>query len=975
MHVARPRLIRRLSDAPVVLIEAGGGYGKSTLAAEYRRTLGIASAEAVLERAVSGADELIGVLRRGLRRAGLTDAAAVLTAAGVADERPLLLVVDEVQRASGEAVELLVGLATSLPEHHRLLLIGRRLDPRLRALPSVFLGTDDLAFDDTELAALLGGVEHVAHLRRVTQGWPAAAELRRPLARPRRRGPTRHPRPAARRSARGRLRHRPHPLSTARPPAPAVPRGRRRGGRPGRTDDAPRRRPPGPSLPPGLARTPGPGARGPRPSDPASRGLAAPGLVAAGLARRGLARARPRSPPRLRRPRAASSALARAARRGGTAYADAGELSAALALLSGDGVAVAELLAGRRWQELAALDLAELRVILSTLPEEALAAHPFALVQVARLADRTVDFELRVALLEQALALLGEGPVRREAEAELVATRAVTAPGDETEAAARAILAAAAPGETVTRARALTALARVDAWRGEPATMLRAEGYLAQAAALCRIAREPEWEAWTLNALGYRVAFARGDLDLAVEHMNAALALLPEPDSERAAVATFLAEALAYLGRLDDAESALREAAEIGRRLGDHRVRAYAAWTWTTLASLRGDAAATIQRIRAVERHPGDWFEHPTGAEFLADAALALARVGESEAALAYAERARERAEALGHPEIAWIATGAVEARFGDPALALDVLTRFAASPQQAPARRVADAALPGVRGLARGRPARGDLRRAGARGRRGARPPGPPRPPRARHRRAERAAGAGGHAARRVRRDRRRPRAGPAAGPRGDAGQAARPVRRAADRRGGGRGALARAPTCRPAAAGCATCSTACARRAAISSPATASRSCSRPRRSSTRGASRQSAAAVRSAAPAEQAGLARAALARYAGDLLPADRYEAWASAPRERLRRRYLDLLDLLSDDAVERGDLDEAIRLLDQAQVAEPLDESRYVRAAELLLFQGRRGSAAVLVERALKLRAGLGLPETPTLTRLRDATRT
>ena len=131
----------------------------------------------MLERGVSGADELIGVLRRGLRRAGLTDAAAVLTAAGVADERPLLLVVDEVQRASGEAVELLVGLATSLPEHHRLLLIGRRLDPRLRALPSVFLGTDDLAFDDTELAALLGGVEHVAHLRRVTQGWPAAAEL------------------------------------------------------------------------------------------------------------------------------------------------------------------------------------------------------------------------------------------------------------------------------------------------------------------------------------------------------------------------------------------------------------------------------------------------------------------------------------------------------------------------------------------------------------------------------------------------------------------------------------------------------------------------------------------------------------------------------------------------------------------------------------------------------------------------------
>jgi DNA-binding SARP family transcriptional activator len=96
---------------------------------------------------------------------------------------------------------------------------------------------------------------------------------------------------------------------------------------------------------------------------------------------------------------------------------------------------------------------------------------------------------------------------------------------------------------------------------------------------------------------------------------------------------------------------------------------------------------------------------------------------------------------------------------------------------------------------------------------------------------------------------------------------------------------------------------------------------------------------------------GLARTALARYTGELLPGDRYEPWATGPRERLRRRYLELLDLLADDAVERGDVDEAIRLLDQAQSAEPLDEERYVRAAELLLFQGRRGSAQALVERA------------------------
>ena len=514
MHVARPRLISRLSDAPVVLIEAGGGYGKSTLAAEFRRTLGIASAEAVLERGVSGADELIGVLRRGLRRAGLTDAAAVLTAAGVADERPLLLVVDEVQRASGEAVELLAGLATSLPEHHRLLLIGRRLDPRLRALPSVFLGTDDLAFDDAELTALLGGPEHVAHLRRVTQGWPAAAELaglwlardgivpRGTLAqlldgllagvsdadRTRLALLARLPLlshevadAVAGPGALSMLLDAGLPVRPSRPGWLELPDPIRealaRPASPARAVPAPRRPPLPPAAPPASSSPP----RRRRRSRARAVPRSAPPRRRSRPPRRRVGRAAPASPRVAAsgvaaRAAAPSALFAVAARSAAAAYADAGELSAALALLAGDGAAVAELLAGRRWQELAALDLAELRVILSTLPEEALAAHPFALVQVARLAERTVDFELRLALLEQALALLGDGPVRREAEAELVATQAVTAPGDETEAAARAILAAAAPGETVTRARALTALARVDAWRGEPATMLRAEG-------------------------------------------------------------------------------------------------------------------------------------------------------------------------------------------------------------------------------------------------------------------------------------------------------------------------------------------------------------------------------------------------------------------------------------------------------------------------------------------------------------------
>ena len=117
----------------------------------------------------------------------------------------------------------------------------------------------------------------------------------------------------------------------------------------------------------------------------------------------------------------------------------------------------------------------------------------------------------------------------------------------------------------------------------------------------------------------------------------------------------------------------------------------------------------------------------------------------------------------------------------------------------------------------------------------------------------------------------------------------------------------------------------------------------------------------------------LAQLALARYPGQLLPEDRYEDWSARDRERLRRRHLELLDVLVEEAIDRDSVDEAIRLLDRAMDEEPLDEERYLRAAELLLRQGRRGGARGIVERATAVRDGLGLPPGPRLVRLMRAT--
>ena len=868
---------------------------------------------------------------------------------------PVLLVIDEVQRASGDAAAQMAALATRLPAPHRLLLAGRRLDAQLARLRStlgaVHVDQDALAFDDQEIGALLDALlerpsspAEIEAVKRAGVAWPAASVL----------------------------------AATAIARAPGTLRLGVRGGAlegllDGLLDGLPE---------PTIERI-GRLAHLPLLSVAVADACAGAGsldsLRDAGLPLRHGRFGWLELPDPVRDALAARTPLPpEAARAAATAYADAGEPATAVALLGADPAGLAAHLAGRRWQELAALELAELRALLRTLPDDAIAAHPMALVQVARIAERSVDLTLRTESLERAVELLAPGPERREAQAELADARAVVDPEAGVEALADAVLRDVTASEPVARGRALAARARVEAWRGDAISLLAAEEHLGEAAALYRLAGEREWQAMALTALGYRVAFARGDFARAIDHMSSALALLPDPGTERASLATYLAEALAYVGRLDEAEAALREAADIGRQIGDHRTQAYVGWTWTVVASLRGDAPATVQRIRSVERHPGDWFAHPTGAEFLADATCALARVGERELAAEYERRAREHATAVGHPEIAWIATGAVLARDGDPEEAERTLAALARSPQLAPRDEWRTLLFRAHAALRRDDPAAAAL---AAQAREAVAALGAPELPALHEPDLAAALGAATTAA-----------------PSGfritllggfAATAGGRPVEPPPGRPatlvkllalGGGRvpadAAIEQLWPDTPPSTGRSrlrnllnrlrdACGELVGRDGdALVLTATAEVDADRFER----------AASAATQAPAEErAGLARAALALHTGDLLPDDRYEPWAAARRERVRRRQLELLDLLTDDAADRGDLDEAIRLLDQALAAEPLDEDRHVRAAELLLFQGRRGSARALVERAAEIRAGLGLVESPRIARLREAT--
>jgi DNA-binding SARP family transcriptional activator len=127
------------------------------------------------------------------------------------------------------------------------------------------------------------------------------------------------------------------------------------------------------------------------------------------------------------------------------------------------------------------------------------------------------------------------------------------------------------------------------------------------------------------------------------------------------------------------------------------------------------------------------------------------------------------------------------------------------------------------------------------------------------------------------------------------------------------------------------------------------------------------RAAMAARSAGEVSRAlGLARAAALRYGGDFLPDDRYEDWAAGVRDRLRGRYVELLDMLAEDAAARGEIDEAARLVRRGCECEPLDEDRHVRLARMLASQGRAGSALAALEQARASLAELGLAPSPAL---------
>jgi len=967
-HLRRARLLDQLSLARVALVVAGGGYGKSLLAAALAAELGIASAHVTLGPGDSDEAALVARVIAALARGRLVDSATAVRAVraspalamdelanALSRERgPVLVALDDAHFLGPGAAGLVAAFGEQLPPGHRLLVLARHLPAAFGhlAAQAVTMHAGELAFSTEEVAQLarLSGLElstiDAEALCRATAGWAAAVRLAIASV-------VRSAQPEAELTA---------VLCQQKPLRYIVTRQLSHLEHPSRDHFVQ------------LAHLP-------RVSPEVAEAVAGDKYLLDRAASAGLPLSvRPDGWWELPAPvqelvcrhAALLPATARAAAR---VYAMAGELADALYVLMRAGQAddAAALLAGISPQEADDLGYMELQTLLDALPDRAVQRHGAGLLHLARACEPAAQTRLRAATLERAASaahLSADTALERAVRAEMARDLARDGRPGEAEALAEELLLQVGPEELATRARLLDVLGRTAAWRREPALLARAERLLREAHALCRRLGLRSWANQVVLPLGNGVYFTQARYQQAAECLETGLAELPSRSRHRGIILCFLADVLVDWGRFADAEAAVEEGRRLGALLNDRRLRAYALWSAANLASAMGDARRTLAELRAAEDERDDWFVHSTGATFLADAADLLDRVGEREASLAYLERARARRDES--PIDFAIAEAAVLARSGPPAEAARCLAAAAQMPRLQARERWRLTLLTAYA------QARGHDPRAGATAAlafQQAAELGHPSLPFVRERAlAENLAGlvaAAGAVA-----------GGELAFPHGPL--AVSVLGRFELRRAGG---LVKLPPGKPAQL---------VKLLAVSGGRLLSEAAiealwpevephsGRKRLRNTLNRLRAAGADLivrdgdvlvlgssdvdaydfeqeaRAALDGREAGAAGRALSRYHGPLLPDDLYEEWAAAPRERLRRLFVAVADAAAAAAEAGGDVDEALRCVERALELEPHDEARYLQGAKLLLDQGRRGAALALLSRGERALGELGV---------------
>jgi DNA-binding SARP family transcriptional activator len=986
----RERLVNRLLDGRVGVVEAAAGYGKSTLAAALGARLSVSCASVPLGSPDDDVALLAASIRRGLHNARLSDLAAAMGGDnpavwidrlldGLADRGdPVLFVVDDAHHLQKEApAALLVRLARGLRPPHRLLVTARRLPAPLQALKAVpeviLLGTEDMEFTAEETAELLGrraggGVpdEEVRWILDATEGWAAALDLAAT---------------AVAKAIDAGTAYR--SMSSGRDVIGSLLRGL--------LDQA------STSLRAGVTQLGHlPFISAELADDVCGMPEALDQLVSAGIPLTRLPTGWWEMPTPVsawlsaRGPISAATASAAAGH-----YAAAGEIAAATRtlLVAGMGAEAASLVVHLGPAELDDLTFAELHGLVAALPSEAVDQHPKVLLHLARAAETSYRRDLRAEAIERA-AELAEATNDPSADAlrhEVRAEQARDLLWDETtweraRALAQSVIDECDSEELRARARALDVLGRLASWMSTVGVRAEAEPLLEEAAQLDLHVGQTTWAAQALVVLAMGVHFADCRYQRAIETLDRALAVLPYRTPYRALIQSFRCDVLSEMGQFAQVESCLEQMDDTFRATRESWIPFFRSWGEAVLASYSGDRERTVRAVLTCEQAQGAISDRVSQSEFLAQAADLLDRVGENAMGAERLELARAAGgsfegtfkvfeaivagrsgepgqaivlidEVLARPDLEsqerWpllVARASAAQRAGDARVAAWAAEAFETAASlgnpEGPMVRDRDAALVLLPLAATSSPAASRLlhgvgqitvsllgRFEVSRGGRSLRlPPGRP----AKAVRAVAASGGWIHAE--VLQE--------ILWPESDVATARNRMRNVLSRLRSAAGELLVRDGDGIALADGTVCDL-------VEFDVHA----------------RRARDAIAAGDPGGAAAWARSALANAKEDLLPDDRYETWAEEPRQRFNAARLELIDAIAGEAEDRADVDEAIRQVERAIELQRYDEVRYVRLATLLASQGRIGSARDTLRRARAVLDELDLDPSTSLEQL------